>query len=210
MVDAGHLVFDGVLDRDELPVGLVHVVQATVKRRGFSGARGSSDEDDAVGEVDALFELRLVVREEAQVGQPEEQRGFVEDAHHDAFAVDRGNRGNAEVDRLVRKADLDAAVLRQALFRDAHRLRHDFEPAHDGAVQAFRRGLHFLQDAIDAETDAELALERLDVDVARAVRVGLEQEHRNHFDDRRIALGRPAPFLFAVHIASLHRPDGFQ
>ena len=82
---------------------------------------------------------------------------------------------------------LDAAVLREPLLRDAHRAGHDLEPADYGRLQLLRRRLHFLEHAIDAETDAETFLERFEMDVARTELVRFEQEHRHHAHDRRVA-----------------------
>ena len=81
---------------------------------------------------------------------------------------------------------LDAAVLRQAFLRDAHRAGHDLEPADDGGLQTFRRRLHFLEHAVDAEADAEFFVERLEMNVAGARAMGFDQQHRNHADDRRV------------------------
>ena len=61
LVDAVHLIFDGIFHRDQLPVGLVHVVQATVERGRFSRAGGARYKNNSVGQVDALLKLGLVV-----------------------------------------------------------------------------------------------------------------------------------------------------
>ena len=49
LVDAGHLVLDRFLDRDDFPVGLVHVVQARVERGRLSRTRRTGHQDDSVG-----------------------------------------------------------------------------------------------------------------------------------------------------------------
>ena len=89
---------------------------------------------------------------------------------------------------LLPDLHLDAAVLRQPLFRDAHRAGHDLEPADDGGLQPLRRRLHFLEHAVDAKADAEFFVERLEVNVAGAEPMRLDQEHRDHANDRRIGL----------------------
>ena len=98
---------------------------------------------------------------------------------------------------LPRDLHLDAAVLREAFLGDAHRAGHDLEPADDGGLQAFRRRLHFLEDAIDAKADAEFLLERLEVNVARAEAMRLDQEHRDHPDDRRVG------FVAGIELSAL-------
>ena len=105
--------------------------------------------------------------------------------------------GNAEIERLARDFYLDAAVLRKALLRDAHRAGHDLESADDGGLQTLRWRLHFLQDAIDAEADAEFFLERLEMNVAGAEAMRFDQKHRDHANDGRvrfIASGQLAAF----------------
>ena len=111
-----------------------------------------------------------------------------------------GDRGNAEVDWLPRDPHLDAPVLRQPLFRDAHRASHDFQPADDGRLQSLRRRLHFLEDPVDPETDAEFFIERLEMHVTRAQLVRFDEKHRNHADDRRVRFIRPADVAAFDHL----------
>ena len=75
--------------------------------------------------------------------------------------------GNAQVDRFPFDFDLNASVLGQSFFSDAHRAGHDFEPADDGGLQTFWRRLHFLQDAVDPEPDAKFLVERFEMNIAR-------------------------------------------
>ena len=85
------------------------------------------------------------------------------------------DRRDAKVDRLFLDFDLNAAVLRQTLFCDAHRASHDLEPADNGRLQALGRRLHFLQHAVNAKPDAEFFIERLQMNVARARAMRLDQ-----------------------------------
>ena len=118
--------------------------------------------------------------------------------------IQRGNRGNAEVELLdlsvLAVLDHDAAVLRQPLFADVQ-LGHDLDAAGDGVAQLQRRGHHRLQNAVNAEAHAQSPFVRLDVNVAGAAldRVGQNQVHQ--LDDGRF-LGRlfqrrrgPSPVL---------------
>ncbi len=81
--------------------------------------------------------------------------------------------------------------------RDAHGAGHDLEPADDGGLQSFRRRLHFLEDAIDAKAHAEFFVERLEMNVARAEPMRLDQEHRDEADDRRVG------FVAGIELAAL-------
>ena len=85
-----------------------------------------------------------------------------------------------------READLDAAVLRQPLLGDVQ-LRHDLQARRDRVAELHRRRHDVVQDAVDAEPDAELLLVRLDVNVARAL-LNRRHEHQvDEADDRRLA-----------------------
>ena len=127
------------------------------------------------GKREQALEDFLVVAEETELGQTEKQARFVEHAHDDAFAVICRHGGNAQIDRFLAHLHLNATVLRQPLFRDAHRAGHDFEPADDGRLQFLRRRLHFLEHAVDAETNAELFVERFEMNVAGADVMRFEQ-----------------------------------
>ena len=83
-------------------------------------------------------------------------------------------------------AELDAAVLRQAALGDVE-LRHDLDARDDRGLQPARRRLDVVQHAVDAVADLELVLERLDVDVGRALLDGAVDEHVHQPDDRRLA-----------------------
>src|SRR3984893_2889623 len=90
------------------------------------------------------------------------------------------------MDRLPLDPDLTPPILRQSLFCDAHRAGHDFQPADNGGLQTLRRRLHFLQHAVDAKTDTEFLVERLEMNVTRAYAMRFGQQHRYHADNGRI------------------------
>ena len=91
--------------------------------------------------------------------------GAVENTHDDAFAVEGGQSGNAEVNFATEGLDLDAAVLRQAALRDVE-LGHQLETRDDGGLHFFGRRFLILQNTVDTEADAEFFFEGLDVNVA--------------------------------------------
>ena len=61
LVDAGHLVLDRVLDREDALVDGVDGVQPGVERGGLAGAGRPGDQHDAVGLVDQLLRAALVL-----------------------------------------------------------------------------------------------------------------------------------------------------
>ncbi len=81
--------------------------------------------------------------------------------------------------------DHDAAVLRQALFRDVQ-LGHDFQAAGDGVLQPQRRRHHRLQLAVNTEPHAHFHLVRLNVNIARASFHRVRQNQVYQLDDGRL------------------------
>ena len=78
-------------------------------------------------------------------------RGAVEQAHDDAFAVERGQRGDAEIDFAAEDLDLDAAVLRQPALGDVQ-LGHQLQARDDGGLQLARRRFLVEEHAVDADS----------------------------------------------------------
>ncbi len=115
---------------------------------------------------------------EAQPAQVVEiARGAVEQAHHHAFAVERGQGGDAQIHLAAQDLDFDAAILRQAALGDVQ-LGHQLQARDDSGLQLARRRLLVEEHAIHAEADAEFFLERLDVDVAGALLDGVARSWR--------------------------------
>ena len=81
-----------------------------------------------------------------------------------------------------RQPDLDAAVLRQPLFRDAH-VGHDLDAADERGLQLLGRIGHDLQHAVDAVAQAQPLLQRLEMNIARAHPVRLEDHEIDQADD---------------------------
>ena len=133
----------------------------------------------AIGDLELAQRLGL----EAELRHVEHQLVLVEKTHDDLLAEERRQTGHAEVDLFGRavdgEADLDTAVLRQALLGDVE-LRHDLEARRDRVAELHRRRHHVVEDAVDAEPDPELLLVRLDVDVARAL---LNGRHQHQVDE---------------------------
>ena len=112
LVDAGQHIFNRVFDGDDLAVGAVDVVEAGVKRGGLARAGRAGDKENAVGQADEPLEGLLVVGEEAQLRKPSLQSFLVQNTHHDAFAVVRGQARDAQINASCRPMTLhlDAAV----------------------------------------------------------------------------------------------------
>ena len=185
LVDPGHLVLDRILDREDLHVRLVELVERRVERRRLARAGRPRDEEDAVGLLQRLEEAPERVVEEAQLGEVERHAALVEDPHHDALAVHRRHRRHAQVDLLALHAQPDAPVLRQPPLGDVE-VREDLDARDHGGREPARRRLDLVQHAVDPVAHDQPVLERLDVDVgrARSERVGDQQRHEA--DHRRL------------------------
>ena len=195
LIDAGHDVFDRVLDGDDFPALVVDFGEAGVEGGGFTGSGGAGDKNDAVGHLDEAAEIFLVVAHEAEVGEGDRESRLVEQTHDDRLALRGGDGRDTQVEILAAHLALDAAVLRDALLVDAHGLRHDLQAADDGALQHLGQQAEEFQFAVDAEADAEAFLDRLEVDVAGPHFLRFLEELLDEFDDGSVIVGR-ARFLF--------------
>ena len=77
----------------------------------------------------------------------------------------------------------------QAALGDVH-VRHHFQARDDGRLQEaqLRRDRDFVQDAVDAVTNAQIVLERLDVDVGRALVNRFADDLVDELHDRRVGI----------------------
>jgi hypothetical protein len=115
LVDPVHLVFHGILDRDDLLVRQVDALERGIERGGLAAAGRSGHQEHAVrqpGKVVHAGQHAVVEAEAAEI--VEIARRAVEQAHHDALAVQGGQGRDAEVDFAAEQLQLDAAVLGQA------------------------------------------------------------------------------------------------
>ena len=175
LIYAGHLVFDRVLDGDDLAVGRVHLAEAGIERSGFSGAGWPGHEKHAVAEAKQLLELLLVVGEEAEFRQAECEVLLVENTHDDGLAMVGRNRRDTEVEVAPLRVHLDAAVLRDALLGNLH-ARLNLDSLDDRGLEALRRRVHVLEGAVDAVADAEAVLKRLQMDIGGAALEGFHDD----------------------------------
>ncbi len=109
---------------------------------------------------------------------------MIQQAHHDRFAILGRHGGDTDVNALLSDLDREAAVLRQALFRDIE-FRHQLEAQSEGRCDLdVGFGLQ-MQDAVDAKANLQAPFLRLDVNIG-GPHLGRVVEHRlQQFDDRR-------------------------
>lgn len=186
LIDPHQVVFDGIFGGADVRVDLIELGQRRVERRGFSGAGGSGDEHHAVRLVDRVLEVFERFGVEAELGHVELEIRLVEEAQDDLFAPDRRKARDAEVHLFAfAELELDASVLGQSSLGDVER-RHDFEARCDGVLELERRGHLFDEHTVHTVTNAQFALIRLDMNVARALFDGVEKDGVAESNDGRV------------------------
>ncbi len=103
-----------------------------------------------------------------------------------AFAVQRGNGGDAQIHFLAAHHQLDAPVLRQPPLGDIQH-RHDLDARCHRRLQAARRRLHLVENAVIAIADAQLVFEGIDVNIRSPALDGLRDQLVDEADQRRFA-----------------------
>ena len=187
LVDPVHLVLHRIFDGDDLLVGKVDAFERRIERGGFAAAGGPGDQKHAVRQAGEMLHALQHAVVEAQAAQVVEiAGGAVQQAHDDALAVQRGQGGDAQIHFAAHHLDLDTPVLRQAALGDVE-LGHQLEARNDGGLQLARRRFLVEQHPIHPEAHAEFLLERLDVNVARALFEGIRDHGVHQADDRRFA-----------------------
>ena len=189
LVHAGEVELDRILGGHDVGLGRVDLRDRRVERVRLAAAGRPGDEHHAPRTLNRQLELDERLRLEAEARHVEHQLVLVEETKDDLFAEEGRQHRDAEVDLLrlaaLVVADLDAAVLRQALLGDVE-LRHDLHARHDGVAILHRRRHDVVEDAVDAVPDAQLLLVRLDVNVAGALLNGGHEHDVHEPDDRRV------------------------
>ena len=124
LVDALELILHRFLDGDDSLGDRVDGREKGVKGRRFARSGGPGHQDDAVRLDDELADQRVFLRGKPQLLEAEEDLAAQQQTQGNRFAPHRRHRGHADVDFLALDADIDAAVLRQALLGDVHPGHH--------------------------------------------------------------------------------------
>jgi hypothetical protein len=188
LVYARDLVFDRILDRDDVGLLRLHRPQRRAQRRRLPAAGGADDQNHPVlmaEELAHLFERR---RRHPDLLDRRHALAVIEDAHHHFLAKERPQSGHAEVDfGAVLGGRAQPAVLRQPLLGDVH-TRHDLQARDQSLMHPLRQVHDLLEQAVEAMPDEDTLFHRLDVDVARlALDRALDDEIDQVDDWRRLA-----------------------
>ncbi len=188
LVDTRQLEFDGVFGGHDIRIHGIERRNRGIESVRFARSCWAGDQHHAVGLQNIALKFLERLGFKSELGHVQPEVFLVQQAHDDFFAVQGRDGGNAEVEFLFLAfglvLDHDAAVLRQALFRDVQ-FRHNFHTAGDRVFQFQRRIHHGLQLAVNAEPHAHFRFIRLDVNIARAALDRIRQDQIDKLDDRR-------------------------
>src|ERR1019366_4580112 len=157
--------------------------------------------DQAVRRVNGALELpegRLV---EPQLVNAGGQIAFVEDAQHHFFAVNRGQRRDAQIKILAADLDAHAAVLGKPALGDVE-VAHDFQARGQCELHLLGRRRGVNQHAVNAVAQTHHLFKRFQVDVTRPVFDGLQNDEVGQLYDRRFLAG-------GGELVEVHFLDGF-
>src|SRR6516164_2962224 len=96
--DARELIFDRVFDRDDVPFDGIEVEEPGIERRRLSASGRARHKNDAVGQRQESAEARAQILAHAQPGEIEIDCGTVQNSQYNAFAMQRWNCRNTDID----------------------------------------------------------------------------------------------------------------
>src|SRR5690606_35041667 len=192
---AWQVVFDGVLNGENIGGGGIQTAQCRVERGAFAAAGGASDQDDAMRPMYQCIELLHDVRRHTQLGQLEEAGFLVEQAQHRPLTVPRGQGGNPHVDSTSTHPQGNATILGQTFFRNIQ-AGHDLDARNQGIVKCAARIHDVAQGAVDPVAHDRMGFKGLQVYVAGPVTHRLGDQGVDHADDGCVVVRLQKVFHF--------------
>ena len=107
LIDSVQLIFDRVLDGQDLLVRTIQSDQGGIERRCLAASGRAGDQDDAVRQLEDLHQGFQRVIADAQGGEVQRHALAVEHAHDHALAVHGRDRRHAQIDRRAADRQLD-------------------------------------------------------------------------------------------------------
>ena len=181
--DPFQVILDRFLGGEQFGIDGVDLAQTRIKRGGFARTGRAGRNEDAVRPLDQFEQIIVDVIGHAELLEIEIDGRSIEHTQNQALTELGRQRGNAQVNVAAGDIFLDAAVLGQAAFGDVH-VRHHFDAGNDGQREMTRRRRHLIKGAVDAITDFEFVLKRLEMDVARTVLDRLIKDKIDKANDR--------------------------
>ena len=186
LVDAGDLILDRILDRDDVGLLRLHRRQRRAERRRLAAAGRADDENHAVLVAEELRAPprapRPTCRSPRAAARPCGGRARACTIFSPNSVRSVETRKSTSVPSSA--VDAEAAVLRQPLLGDVH-ARHDLQARDQPFVDPLGQVHHFLEQAVEAVADEDALFHRLDVHVARLALDGALHDEIDEVDDRR-------------------------
>ena len=135
LVDAREVELDRILGGRDVGLDLVQLRERRVQRRRLAGTGRPRHQTHPVRAVDALLEDGQWFWIKAELGHVELEVRFVQQAHDDFLAKERGQHADAEVHLLAAShLELDTTILRQAALGDVE-VAHDLDTRADRGLE---------------------------------------------------------------------------
>ena len=147
--DAAQFVFDRVFDGDDVFGFVARGGEGGVKRGRFAASGRAGHQNHAVRTVKQSAETLFVAARKAQLAQIGDEGRMIEQAHHDFFAVQIGQRRNAKIESARAVTRAKPSVLGQTLLGDVDVGQH-FEARNQRQTEIERQHAARLQQAVDA------------------------------------------------------------
>src|SRR2546430_1947193 len=172
-VDLGHArqpIFHRLFDGDDAPLNGIDAAQEAIKRRRFSAASRAGEKNDSVRLREQMANDLLLLFAQIEPIEPELLLAAAEQTQTDGFAVHGGNSRDADVDVLIVRLQIHAAILGQPTLSDVH-VRHYFQARDDGRLQhtQLRRHRDFVQNSVDSIPNSQIVFERFNVNIGGAL-----------------------------------------
>ena len=202
----GHVELDRVLGRHDVLLHGVEGGDGRVERVRLAASGRPGDQDDAPRPGDGLLEGLERFGLEAELGQVDLEHSPGRGCRATIFSPKIVGRDETRMSTsflpvlLELDPHLDPAVLGQALLGDVH-VGHDLDPGQHRVLELHRQVHGLVEDAVDAVADAEGLLVGLEVDVARALLDGLDEDVVDEGDDR--GLVRDSSWSVSVELVLL-------
>ena len=164
---------------------LVQAAQGGIERGALPRAGRTGHQDHAVSAPDQRLILVELVGQEAQLLQRHVDVLLVQDAEHDLLAVDGGEAGDPQIKLAAVDGERGAAVLGTPGLGDVH-VAHDLDAREHGGLLGARHDHGLLQHPVDAVTDPQPVLLRLQVNVAGLGADGAVQDRVGEAHHRRV------------------------
>ena len=167
------MIFDGILDGEDLVFFIPDFHQSSVKRGRLPASCRAGDQHHSVWFADIPAEFLDVRFGESDHFQAQGTKFvadglFVENTDYRILTVNRGHDRNTEVDRPAFVSRLETAVLRYPPLGNIQ-FRHDFDTRNNRGVMLLRDWRHcFVQRAVNPILDAHFRISGFNVNITRA------------------------------------------